>query len=1251
MQDKPFQKFLEVPKSPLMRDLPPNYSKLSDNSLNFSGIVENYEEIKEESAISDLSATRIMQYDNNPLQYTTTIEMGYMKPLRHNEDLKNTGKRLNSVVEEVDEEDLTNNNNNTPGNFPNPVIAPLRITMDKQRTYESKKTFDSKRTFESKKTLLSSSSGPFKEEKLSVRYNMSPSIANNSLILKPDIKVHGVNFKDNQKSNENYEWLLRRERSSFRGLPSVIIRNHLKFLKFHANIQISILPIVRSIVFVIIDALQAVISIFSCILYIIDCYTTEKDVNTLHFLHKAELVVTLIFTFDLCRHFFEANDKLHFFLKIHTLIDVVAIAPYYIANFFPLNNSLNFLHILQIFKLIRILRLYRLFNDPNVENSDQINEMRFSLEKQLSILLCTVFATLFIFAGLSFELNAIFNETYNMKEINKNHEEYTTKATEDYTFFYAFYLLFQTFLTMGFGDIVPCEASSRLFISLVIIIFSLVIIDQGYKLWDVKTKISLYDYDYKRRDHYLIIGYFTESSVQRMLMEIFKSENLKDNEQYILLVRNQPPSPEMLNLMEKFNSQMSENVVSYLQSSFMKDNILTKANVKHAKAILLMNDPNLHANDNEILMLMNLLQDYNAFIRKIVQINDSRTLVWKESPLSNPWNLQFSPKRLKMSLIVGSIFNKGVITLFNNLMLNSALFIPQAKTSLECQWLMEYSASSMQGIYLVTLSSHFNNKKFHDLLKTIYKAKSKLDSIEGTLIIGIKSFKNIEQNKGNIYLNPLNYRIKSGDQAIVIAKSKETAEFLSFYLEEAVISEIENKQPEEIKLLSLEIETCGIDFYSDLSNEYEKKRMNESEYFCDCMKRHVLLWKTDITSRLRGHILIFADEEDFEVIIFEIRKRTEKPVCFFLDSSPGTPALEVMAKNPLVFLLEGNVLNIEHLKHANINEAFHVLIFTQESQDLSDNLDSKAILLSNILEEFFTVTYTMEISDLSELKLLGFNAKKEFASMGLHFNPHFMAGNVLPSNLVDSLSVYLLEDEILLEVIKHSFQGDKASTDVIENQRLFSISCPGSYHGRKYEDFLMKCLSMKHPVLPLGILTKKFSKLDTPQYKLLRELQNKNVRASQHYNANSPSINSPTRRLNQMYNDDQDPRSLRLPLFLINPLPSTVLNKEDIILMLGEVKREKFSVQDFPVNTTSCDEDFRKGKEKNTEKFKEIVGCLREKMLNNEAIEEFSTQKNEMIEDLEKIIEEKKNVLQSLRNSKYETWMSYRSSELMDVVH
>ena len=752
------------------------YRQIPDNSFESSNLCENLEEIKDESSISELFSQRspieLIQNTQNSLEMIT------LKPLKNNEDLVLAKNRLNSVIEEVEEEDLTVHPNDL-------TLEKINDKTDKNdEINENGKNDKSLERTSSKVNYIMSNSLRKHSfiEKGSVRYNMSPSIANNSLIAKPDIKIHGLNFKESsQKSPKNNEWLSKRERSSLRGLGGLMINNHLAFLKINSNIKDSLLPLIKSIVFVIVDALQAILSIFSCILYILDCYVSANDTETLHFLHIAELVITLIFTFDLLRHFIESKTKLQFFMKIHTIIDLLAILPYFISLMFPLENSLNFLHILQIFRLIRILRLYRLFNDPDLEGSDAINDIRFSLERQFSIFLCTIFATLFIFSGISYEFNGIFEGSYIVKIYDETLKIFiSSEKSEDYTFFYAFYFFYETFLTVGYGDVMPNKPESRILVSLIIIIFSLILIDQLYKLYDVKSKISPYDFDYKHTEHLVIIGFFTENSVQRMLLDLFRDELF---DKYILIIRNSPPSEEMLILIDKFNTQKNEIIISYLQSFFMKDDIILKANINHAKAILLMNDPNLFHNDNEILMLLKLFQDYNGFIRKIVQINENND-IWNDSQLSNPWNIVFSPCEIKTNLLCMSVFNKGIITLFNNLM-NSLEILPPIRTNLECQWLMEYSASILQSVFLVYFSDFFIGKKFRETAVILYQAKSKFDYLKGMLLIGVKTFANIEQNKGNVYMNPQNYTIKQGDYAIIIAKNKETADFVSFFKEEA----------------------------------------------------------------------------------------------------------------------------------------------------------------------------------------------------------------------------------------------------------------------------------------------------------------------------------------------------------------------------------------------------------------------------------------------------------------------------------
>ena len=1308
-------KFLQIPKLSITPPPVPSiltYNELHERSFDNSNLIDNIEDAN----IDSFSHRSLIDLPHSSPQ---TIELHNLKPLRNNEDIILMKKRLNSVIEEVEEEDLSINKDRG--------IEITGLTGAKNMKYMRKNTEHLTPSPSHKRSYM---------EKLSLRYRMSPSIANNSLILKPDITIHGVNFKETEKSPKHFEWFLSRARSSFK---APMLKNHMHFLKVHSNIHNSILPLIKSIVYVIVDALQAIISIFSCILYVIGCYVDKNDVSTLNFLHIAELIITLIFTFDLLRHFIEAKDKLMFFLNIHTIIDLMAIIPYFISLISTLENSLNFLHILQIFRLIRILRLYRLFNDPDIESSDQINEARFSFDRQLAIFLCTIFAGLFIFSGISYELNGIFENSYMVRVFNKSSQTYEdVYTTDEYTFFYAFYFLFQTFLTLGFGDVSPVTASSRLFVSIVIIVYSLILIDQLYKLNEVRTKISKYDFDYKRTEHLVIIGYFNENNLQRMFMDLFREDSCF-KEHNILIVREVQPSVEMLMLMEKFSSQHSDIDISYLLSCFMKDDIIIKANIKKAKAIFLMNDPIIKDNDKEIVMLMNVFQDYNAFIRKVVQIND-QNIIWNFSPLINPWNIFFSPIKLKILLLVNSMFNKGLIPLFNNLM-SSQTVLPLIKTNLEIQWFMEYTASILQSVFLVSFSDFFLGKTFKYTSKLLYRSKSKYDYLKGLLLMGIKTFDIIEQNKGNIYMNPQNYTIKRGDCAIVIAKNKETAQFISFYVEEVDINDTKMELLKENYTDNDPLSNIH-SFEQLLYEELAAKKALENSFYCEKInKNHILLWKTDISARMTGHIIVSADERNFEAIIQAIRSRTMKPVCFFIEKPPNPRSFELITKYPWVFLLEGNLLNIKHLKHANISHSFHVLIFTQLSDDISYNIDSKAILLANIIEEFFNIPYTMEISDVSELKLLGFRSKKEFTNLGLSFDPQFMSGNILPSNTVDSMSVYLLENEILLDMARKMCGNDRKNKGIFENSRIFSIACPQCFYGKKYEDFLIKAMSIKSSIIPLGILTMKFTRINTQKFNgIIGELNQ------------SSQPGSPFKRVNQMVDDDHDPRILKLPLFLMNPLPTTVLNKGDVLILMGEVRlrKKKRKNENFNENVENqekkieivenenrekkenifenegviknenlekktrfqekCEEVFQRdeifdgrnhsnsekkrmffgkpenfleqleknqqknlqkieeieenedhsltksietelslsvesdyrmkvlenegkvNKEKNSERFKEIVELMKKKLLNYEVIEEIAQQKEEMIDKLEGIVDEKKLILRKMNN-------------------
>lgn len=107
---------------------------------------------------------------------------------------------------------------------------------------------------------------------------------------------------------------------------------------------------------------QSLLSIFSCIIYVLGTYETSSDSFT-----EIEYAIAALFSVDYLWGFSIAKDKRAFMLHPMNVVDLMSILPVFL-NLFTVSdkqsqqgNSLMFTRIIRIIRVVRILRLYRLF--------------------------------------------------------------------------------------------------------------------------------------------------------------------------------------------------------------------------------------------------------------------------------------------------------------------------------------------------------------------------------------------------------------------------------------------------------------------------------------------------------------------------------------------------------------------------------------------------------------------------------------------------------------------------------------------------------------------------------------------------------------------------------------------------------------------------------------------------------------------------------------------------------------------------
>ncbi|MEL7034838.1 MAG: ion transporter [Cyanobacteria bacterium J06592_8] len=163
-----------------------------------------------------------------------------------------------------------------------------------------------------------------------------------------------------------------------------------------------------------------------------------------YILKDIDKIIVIIFACEYLVRFWVAEQKFKFIFNPYSIIDLVAILPYFIGFF-----NVSFLRILRWF---RILRLIRFIN---------VKVYIFHLHTEDAVIFARILFTLltiiFIFSGLIYQVESPVNP-----EIFK-------------TFLDAVYFSVVTMTTVGFGDVVPLSEAGR-FLTILMILTGIALI-------------------------------------------------------------------------------------------------------------------------------------------------------------------------------------------------------------------------------------------------------------------------------------------------------------------------------------------------------------------------------------------------------------------------------------------------------------------------------------------------------------------------------------------------------------------------------------------------------------------------------------------------------------------------------------------------------------------------------------------------------------------------------------------------------
>jgi hypothetical protein len=150
---------------------------------------------------------------------------------------------------------------------------------------------------------------------------------------------------------------------------------------------------------------QTVLSIFACIVYVVNTYY-EDDESKDDVFRILEIIIAALFGIDYSWGMFIAKDKKTFMLNPLNILDLLTILPVLISllSNTETSGSFAFARLLRIIRVIRILRLYRIFTSTRKGATEEYDSGPLfdssEITRKILIICSTILALVFISTGV-----------------------------------------------------------------------------------------------------------------------------------------------------------------------------------------------------------------------------------------------------------------------------------------------------------------------------------------------------------------------------------------------------------------------------------------------------------------------------------------------------------------------------------------------------------------------------------------------------------------------------------------------------------------------------------------------------------------------------------------------------------------------------------------------------------------------------------------------------------------------------------
>ncbi|MEL6461447.1 MAG: ion transporter [Cyanobacteria bacterium J06621_15] len=171
-------------------------------------------------------------------------------------------------------------------------------------------------------------------------------------------------------------------------------------------------------------------------IFVAETYHLPKHIHLI--LDVIDVLILYVFAVEYLLRLWSAENRIHYILSIYSIIDLVAILPFFMGAI-----NLGYIRLLRWFRILRLIRFVDrkfLFGHITTEDGAIFTQILF-----------TLFTIIFVYSGLIYQV-----------EHPVNPEVFTT-------FVDAMYFAIVTMTTVGFGDVTPASEMGRLLTVLMIL--------------------------------------------------------------------------------------------------------------------------------------------------------------------------------------------------------------------------------------------------------------------------------------------------------------------------------------------------------------------------------------------------------------------------------------------------------------------------------------------------------------------------------------------------------------------------------------------------------------------------------------------------------------------------------------------------------------------------------------------------------------------------------------------------------------